>query len=105
MKYIDTDLANMLSMSLDHLLPGKVEQWKASLAQGRLTLEMRDVFAGIGWLSSSRDSRLKDEPADEEPTEGTDEPEPIEIREPEVKPGKPEKPVPSVVGDETTVIS
>ena len=49
--------------------PLKVEQWKKNLEQGRLTLEMRDVFAGIGWLSSQRDSRLKDEPVDVEPAE------------------------------------
>ena len=64
MKYIDNDLAQMLTLSLDHLLPTKVEAWKKDLAQGRRSREARDVFVGIGWLSSARDSRLHDDPVD-----------------------------------------
>ncbi len=97
-RYVEPGLAQMLTLSLEHLLQQKADEWKRELSSGRLTTEMRDVFVGLGWLSSSRDSRLQDEPPSgspdapkEEAPQGRDV-EAVEIREPKVRPGKPEEP-------------
>ena len=94
---IEPGLAELLSIGLDTQLPKKVELWKQHLANGRATQEMRDVFVGIGWLSSARDSRLGDVVEEEEPKieipAGSPN-EDVDLREPKVK-GKPdERPAP-----------
>lgn len=91
-RYVEPGLAQMLALSLDHILPNKTAEWKKNLDQNRLTMEMRDAFVAMGWLSSSRDSRLSDEPTVEVEVDEEAETEPVETREPHVKPGKPEKP-------------
>jgi hypothetical protein len=90
---VDAGLARLLNLGLQHDLNEKVAGWKKNLDSQRLTTEMRDVFAAMGWLSSSRDSRLsRVEDDDEEETSGdwsdTDMSEravPVPVREPEVK--------------------
>jgi hypothetical protein len=92
---IEHGLAEMLSLSLEHLLPEKAKEWQRHLQRDRLSAEMRGVFAATGWLSSTRDSRLQEEDPDEAPKEevdidiaqsdGAQEAEPVSIREPRVK--------------------
>lgn len=54
----DDALRGQLTLAVEHLLPAKVEAWKAALEANRLTSEMVDVFTDLGWLSSRQDPRL-----------------------------------------------
>lgn len=86
---IDPGLAELLGLALDHQLPKKVEMWKQHLAKGRVSAEMRDVFAALGWLSSQRDRRLGEPTEEDEPEVKIDpeaKPERVRIREPKPEP-------------------
>ena len=78
---IDKHFADLLGLALEYQLPERVERWKEHLAESRLTDEMRTVFAGIGWLSSSRDARLRRVEEDADVTQEPDEDEEVEVDE------------------------
>lgn len=88
---IDAKLARLFTLGLDADMPEKLAEWKAHLAEGRVTDEMRTVFYGMGYISSMRDPRIK------APELGAAEPDidiapgaeskPVELREP-AEPGR-----------------
>ena len=65
---IDSRLANLFLVGLDHDVPQRMEAWREHLAQGRMTAEMREVFTALGYPVPRRQPTRKVKAGEEEDT-------------------------------------
>lgn len=56
---IEPGYARIMKLAMDADFPQKVEEWKDHLDEGRMTTEMRDIFAVMGYPLPKPDRRRK----------------------------------------------
>ena len=56
---VESGHARLLKLAMDVDFPDLIEKWKKELDQGRMTSEMREVFAALGYPVPRRSTRTQ----------------------------------------------